>query len=65
MYVQDKVQQRNCDQRLIVLGEVYRVELGRWFADQIASKLESNDKTPVDTRLSIMKPLGDGRLVEL
>ena len=35
------------------------------FADQIASKLESNDKTSVDTRLSIMKPLGVGWLVEL
>ena len=41
------------------------MELGSWFADQIASKLESNDKTPVDMRLSIMKPLGAGWLVEI
>lgn len=63
----------NCTDRLQPLDvsvnkpakEFLRRKFQEWFADQIASKLESNDKSPVDMRLSIMKPLGAGWLVEL
>ena len=63
----------NCTDRLQPLDvsinkpakEFLRSKFQGWFADEIASKLESNDKTPVDMRLSIMKPLGAGWLMEL
>ena len=63
----------NCTDRLQPLDlsvnkqakEFLRRKFQGWFAEQIDRKLESSDNSPVDMRLSIMKPLGASWLVEL